>query len=846
MPTRRVRALGLLLAALLVPACGVGGGGTLSPTVAPGVPTALRALAGNKRVTILWSSPASGATFTVKRSLTSGGPYFPVSVATGFSTPTTYVDLGLANQTEYFYVVAASNQFGESANSVEVRGTPGFKARSIASGCAASHSLAILQDRNLWSFGNNTFSKLGNGRISGQTAVPTPVVNLDEVTAAGASESHSVALRNDGTVWSWGRNNLGQLGRDDSINGDGHIPNPVPGLSDIVGLSLGRNHTLALKNDGTVWAWGDNTRGQIGNGVASVQPVAVPFQIPGLTNIRLVAAGSLHSLAVGNDGIVWAWGDNTQGQLGQGATGILPGKTPVQVPNLTGIVDAAAGNDHSITVRSDGSIWIWGMNDQGVLGVGSGAAAVAKPTAVPGVSQAVSVSAGGGTSYAVLLDGSAMAWGYNSDGQCGLGTQTASTPTPTLIPSLNSIAAVAAGKMHALAVRDDGTVLSWGSNQFGQLGNGQGNNYNVPIQVPNFTDVTAVAIGPSHIVALRGDGTVWTWGDNTKGQLGNGVVLPGAVATPFQVPGLSGITAVAASSRNSYAVKDDGTVWAWGDNSSGQMGQGGSSATPTTSPVKVLGLTGVFTSVSAGTSFVIARRDVDGTLWGWGNNSDGYLGTGLPGPVVQHPPVQVTGLAGITSISSGIAHTVALRDADKAVFTWGNNTSGQIGDGSPTGTIVRSPQQILTGAVSISAGDEFTLAALSDGTVSGWGFRAFGQLGDGPPSATPALSPVQTLGIGNVLTVAAGQSHSLALKNDGTVWGWGYNFYGQLGNGDEIVTSGPVQTLDISSPTTIAAGGLSSMCILPDRTLRGWGSNGLRQMAITVVNPVTKPVAIQP
>jgi alpha-tubulin suppressor-like RCC1 family protein len=838
------RAFGILLIGLLLPACGVGGGGTLTPTVAPAIPTAVAALPGNKRVTLTWSSPSSGSTFIVKRSLTSGGPYFPVSTPTGFTTPTTYIDLGLTNQTDYFYVVCASNQFGASADSAEVRGRPGFNAKFVGTGPGAG-SLAVLQDGILWGFGNNTFGQLGNGRISAQTAIPTPVEGLDEVTSAVVGEAHSVALRSDGTVWAWGRNDKGQLGQGFSSAGSPiREPVIVPGLSNMVALSVGRNHTLALKNDGTVWTWGDNRFGQVGNGVADFQPVTVPFQVPGLPNVRAVAAGGLHSLAVRADGTLWCWGDNTKGQLGQGTESVSPVTDPVQVPNLTGVADAAGGDLHSMVVRTDGSVWIWGVNDQGLLGISSAAALVAKPTPVPGVGEAIAVSAGAGTSYALLLDGSVMAWGYNSDGQSALGTQTPVTPSPTLIPGLRSVTAIAAGKMHALALRDDGSVLSWGNSSFGQTGNGLSNNYNVPVQVPNFTDVTAVAVSQTHVIALRGDGTVWTWGDNGKGQLGNGVVLAGYTPTPFQVPGLTGMTAVAATNVNSYAVKSDGSVWAWGDNMNGQLGQGTTSATPTPTPVKVLGLPGIFTEVSAGSHFAIARRN-DGTLWGWGYNSDGNLGTGAPGPVAQHPPVQVFGLTGITSISSGLQHTVALR-GDGAVFTWGNNSSGQIGDGSAAGTPVRTAQQVLTGAVSVSAGSGFTLAAKSDGTVWGWGSRASGQLGDGPPNATPALTPVQTLEIGSVIRVAAGENHSMALKSDGTLWGWGYNFYGQLGNGNEIAVEGLVQTLDLAGPTFLTAGGLCSMAILPDRTLRGWGSNQFRQIGINVVTSVTKPTTIQP
>ncbi|HVR83498.1 MAG TPA: RCC1 repeat-containing protein, partial [Planctomycetota bacterium] len=776
-------------------------------------------------------------------SLTSGGPYFPVSVPGQFPSPTTYVDAGLTNGTPYFYVVSASNQFGQSMDSTEVRGIPGFKGVSLATGASAKHSLVVLEDRTLWAFGLNDSGQLGDGSSTGQTSIPTQVLHLGPVTAAAAGSEHSLALQNDGTVWAWGKNDQGQLGQGSTAPPTTALPIQVPGLSDVVAISAGQNHNLALKNDGTVWAWGDNSSGQIGNGSISSTPVATPFQIPGLAGVREITAGNLHGLALLSDGTVWSWGDNTLGQLGQGTSSTSPVSTPAEVMNLTSVIDLSAGASQSMAIRKDGSVWVWGNNGSGQLGIAGGAAVLTQATQVPSLSSAIGIAAAASTCYAVRNDGSALSWGYNGNGECGLGTQSLVVGTPTVIPGLSSVSAMAGGWAQALALQDDGTVQSWGQDVWGQLGNGLGVNYDLPIEVPNLTSVIAVAPSFTHTVALRGDGSIWTWGDNSNGQLGNGAVTPNSTSTPFMVPGLAGMTAVCASQYNSYAVRNDGTIWAWGGNSNGELGQGSGSA-PVPSPVQVQGLTGVFTAVAAGSAHVIALRS-DGTVWGWGANSGGLLGLGSASPATVYIPVQVPGLTGITTIKAGILHTLALKN-DGTVWAWGDNTNGQVGNGTAPNTPVLSPQQVLTGATELAAFSELSLAVRSDGSVWGWGSRAIGQVGDEVVSSTPALAPDQAPHLAGISKIAAGTYHALALKTDGTIWAWGDNSVGALGDGGQTDSAVPVQVLNLSGATDIAAGDHDSMAILPDHNLWGWGWNAFRQLGIPFLVQIPTPAAIQP
>ncbi|WP_274648814.1 fibronectin type III domain-containing protein [Paenibacillus humicola] len=355
---------------------------------------------------------------------------------------------------------------------------------------------------------------------------------------------------------------------------------PSPGITMV---SAGGGHTLALKRDGTVWAWGNNAYGQLGYGSAT-EGGTTPVQVQGLDSVTAIAAGGSHSLALKSDGTVWAWGENFYGELGDGTPeGSSRSSSPVQVHNLSSVVAIAAGNEYSLAVKSDGTVWSWGLNTWGQLGDGS----------------------------------------------------TTDRNVPVQIQGLGSVIDVAAGDSHVLALKNDGTVWAWGINGDGELGDGTKTNHSSPVQVPHLDSVTAIASGSSHSLALKSDGTVWAWGRNYSGELGNGTKT--SSYSPVQVTNLGSVTAIAAGYTTGFALKSDGTVWAWGVNNFGQLGNG--STTDSSSPVQVSNLD----SVSAIDSFYSNCMAVksDGTLWGWGYNGSGVLGDGTM--IDRDTPVQVQG-----------------------------------------------------------------------------------------------------------------------------------------------------------------------------------------------------------
>ena len=355
-----------------------------------------------------------------------------------------------------------------------------------------------------------------------------------------------------------------------------------------------------------------------------------------------------------------------------------------------------------------------------------------------------------------------------------------------------------AGSNHSFAIRNDGTLWSWGHNYYGQLGDGTTINRNTPVQISNLTGITTIAAGDAHSLAVKNDGMVWSWGSNTNGQLGDGTTINRN--TPVQVSNLTGITTIAPGGMHSLAVKNNGTVWSWGYNYYGQLGDG--TQTNRTAPVQVPNLTDI-TAIATGFHHSLAVNN-DGTVWAWGCNINGRLGDGTQ--TNRTAPVQVSNLTDITTIATGSDYSLAVRN-DGTVWAWGCNTNGQLGDGTTTDR--NTPVQVsnLTGIVAVTAGYNHSLAVRNDGTVWAWGCNANGQFGVGT-STTTQKTPVQVSNLTGIVAVTAGYAHSLAVRNDGTVWACGCNYHGQLGDGTTISKSTPVQAnlpIAIQAPKNLEA-----------------------------------------
>lgn len=338
--------------------------------------------------------------------------------------------------------------------------------------------------------------------------------------------------------------------------------------------------------------------------------------------------------------------------------------------------------------------------------------------------------------------------------------------------------------------------MGWGSNDLGQRANSAGR---VAGPVP-LANVISVAAGYFHSVALKQDGTVWTWGWNGMGQLGDGTNV--SRSTPVRVGGLTDVVAIAAGGYHGLAVRSDGTLWTWGWNYLGQLGDG--STVDRWRPVRVEGLPPV-TAVAGGWVHSVAVGH-DGSVRSWGWNGTGQLGDGST--VDRHRPVLVDGLGRIQSVATGIGHTLAVR-TDGSLFAWGWNALGQLGDGTTADRTRPVPVQGVSDARLVTAGGYHSVVIRFGGNVSAWGWNGYGQLGDG--TTVSRVTPAEVPGFQWARAVAGGFLHTLAVENDHTVRAWGWDSAGQVGDGGTDPRLSPVTVYGVGNARTVSAGAVHSL-----------------------------------
>lgn len=730
-----------------------------------------------------------------------------------------------------------------------------------------SHSMALKTDGTVWSWGDNTTGQLGDGTIDNHPA-PVQVPNLSnviQVAAGGAfisgttAANHSAAVKADGTLWTWGSDKFGQLGIGEIPNNAclcRNTPTQVAGLNGVMTVAMGSQHTVALKSDGTVWTWGNNAKGQLGNGNNTSH--ASPAQVPGLSDVIAVSAGYQHTLALKSDGTVWAWGNNSAGALGDNTR--QDRNAPVQVSGLGSITRISAGAMHSVALKSDGSVWAWGLNSPSLV-------------------------------YGFLP---------TFGGQIGDGT-TIDRLAPVEITSLgNNVHALAAGSYHTTFLKAGGSVWATGNNTTGQLGDGTTINRLTPVQVTGLSGSEGIAAGSYHTVALQLDGGVMAWGNNGYGELGTGEfgLISVAVTTPVKVVntnktgflnlldesgGANSIptavfTLAPVTVSNGYAVSVDAsyssdtgsTISEYGWRASDGQTATGKTATFSFAQagnysieLTVVNLAGASSGASASISLpaqstaahkLICDRScfavgAKGTLQGWGDNRMGQLGINSDSysPIPKQPAL----LANVSAVAAGIFHTLAVR-SDGSVLAWGGNSLGQLGNYTTGRALRPAPVAGISDAMAVAAGFEFSLALLSDGSVWSWGWNYYGQLGNGSTSGinTANATPAPVRNLNGIQAIAGGGSlaegHGVALKADGTVWTWGSNDSGQLGDGSWVNRTEPVSIAGLSDVTAISAGQSHTLALKSDGTVWSWGNNLLGQLgdgtAVNRSQPVQVPL----
>jgi alpha-tubulin suppressor-like RCC1 family protein len=610
--------------------------------------------------------------------------------------------------------------------------------------------------------------------------------------AQGSSASHRLGIKSDGTLWAFGRNSAGQIGNGTTT--DVFSPVQITAETTWNATAVGGEFSAAIRG-GTLWTWGRNSNGQLGLGDLTDRPS--PVQVGSLSSWTHVAAGNTFMIARQSNGTLWAWGNNVNSQLGLGD--VVVRKSPTQIGTDTNWSAIAAGSDHVIALKSDGSLWAWGLNSSSQLGDGSTTLRSA-PVQIGTLLTWSKVSCGGTSSYAIKANGSLWSWGANSSGQLGVNDTTART-SPTQVGSLTTWADLGGGNIHAIALQTNGSLWSWGgTGNIGSTAQGTTSGSTFPLRIGTDNDWSGVAAGTSYCLAVKSSGSLWSAGSHLNGRLGYPMNNLRPIAT-------GGIQAITQGSSTTHFIRNDGTLWGVGYNASGILGDG--TTTTRTLPVQI-GTATNWKGISAGNSHSLALR-TDGTLW-----------TSGPGLSL----VQV-GTSLWKSFSAGDSYSLAVR-TDGTLWAWGSNSSGQLGDG--TTTLRSSPTQIGTDNdwVLAACGSSSSFAIKTNGTLWSWGGNNSGQLGDG--TTTQHNSPAQVGTASNWAKVTSGLVHTHAIQSDGTLWAWGANSFGKLGDGTNTQRTSPVQIGSNTNWTMVQSLSQHTIALSSDGKAWTCGSNSSSQL----------------
>ena len=724
------------------------------------------------------------------------------------------------------------------------------------------------------------------------TAAGSCEVNVVQVVAG---TEHACALTSVGGVKCWGLNMKGQLG--DGSTTERTRPVDVVGLaSGVKSITAGDAHTCALLETGTAKCWGNNFYGQLDMGTydpfSSVPAVVLykqgigtgsPTTTP-LGGITSLVAGGDHTCALLQSGAVKCWGRNFQGELG----GVDPNATD-SPPDVMGFKNGAyvplgkakalgAGGYHNCAVLETGSLWCWGSNSAGELGINKKTlkeypevTIVAPAPGDPGV---VSVTAGRQHSCATLSDGVVKCWGNNDFGQLAQGHFT-ETLAPAPVTGLASTVVVTAGGFHACAPLATGELQCWGSNGSGQLGDGTVVNRNLPTHVPKYQVgssapgwmVQTVGLGVTMTCAINVDGSLHCWGENTRGQLGDGTHVsrgtPEVVSIPCvngYHPGGDGLCIAMPLCAAGY--HDDGTgecavqgVCAAGYHDGGDGScvlEGACTAAYHDDGVGTCVLQGCAQGFhDGGDGTCVASTDClpgyhlngSGVCFnpncGAGTHDDGTGTCVVSGCATGFHDLDGACVVDLAKLAAGSDWACAL-DKAGAVKCWGRNEKGQLGRGGtpnqPMNSGVAAPVltasgKPLVGLKALAVGAKHACAVMkADGAVRCWGLNSDGQLGDGTTDTRTVATPVP--GLTGVVEVAAGYSHTCALLASGAVSCWGANFWGMLGQDPASLTSSMVPVEALPAPVgngAVQATGLyvtvnSTCALMSDGTVGCWGA----------------------
>jgi cysteine-rich repeat protein len=730
-------------------------------------------------------------------------------------------------------------------------------------GAGHIHTCAAKTDGTLWCWGYSGYGQVGTGSFNDHLR-PAQVTTMNDVIQVVGYRYSTCALRADGKVFCWGQGNLGQLGQGDNDNAS--RPQMVPNLNGVTQLAAGEETLCAVRNDETLRCWGRGSHRNVTNQDSPANSYNQPTASAQMDGAIEVAEGSFHTCvrktcANCTNNRVYCFGANEVGQSGRGMDSQYT--VGLHAATITDVAEITAGRHHVCARRHNNNVYCWGKNQYGQLGDGTNTNRN-NYVSVHLMTNAAALGKGGNSysSCAVKLDGTVWCWGLNNQGQLGVGDND-NHNQPVRVTRINGVAACGDGIQQGHEACDDGNAsdddfclqncqlatcgdgyLLDGVEQcddgngadgdacrndciLGTCGDGvvgagedcdDGNHQDGDRCAADCKrQFPSAAMGNDHTCFLR-SGNVWCSGRGSYGQMGDGSNRS-RTSTPVPVPGLSSVVSLAAGGYHNVAVKSDGTVWAWGYNHNAELGQGDRS--DRNEPSRVVGISDAVLATTTHHGSCIVHRDRTMSCWGYGGhgqNGDGHTST-------RELPVRVQDLTDVDSVSGGVYHYCAHR-RDKSVRCWGYGNYGQTRNQVDNYGYARTPTGVLEiGDVEeVTTGGYHTCVRKADAKVYCFGYNNHGEVGQGNTSYR-SIGMRQVNNLSDVAEVSGHHHHSCARKNDGTVWCWGHGGSGRLGHGGGN-SSEAVQVRLIDDAVKLGRGGSAhhSCTARADGTLWCWGS----------------------
>jgi alpha-tubulin suppressor-like RCC1 family protein len=584
--------------------------------------------------------------------------------------------------------------------------------------------------------------------------------------------------------------------------------------------AAGLNHSCALDSSGKAYCWGENEDGQLGDG--SLTDRATPVPVAGGIEFVALASTYIHTCGLDRVGQAYCWGAGGWGRLGspEGGSRLEPGPVQGGIP----FVSVGAGWDHTCGVAYDGQAYCWGRNLEGELGHAAGPEEWAPAPVDQADLSFRSIAANRYQTCAVTREGAAYCWGDNEFGQLGDGS-TQSRDTPVQVPIPGPVVGITVGFQHACAWTEDGRGFCWGDGYSGALGHGEALPSLTPVQVVGVGTWSRIRAGNGFTCGVLDSGQTHCWGSTWRGRLGIGEPGVGGIPSPEPVQGLPGASEIAVGRAHACALALDGRAFCWGGKETGQLGNGDTYFR--LSPVPVQGPAAPFTWINSGQYFSCGSVSTGGSYC-WGQGGEGSLGNGHWEDVSV--PTLVDLPEPIRQGTAGWNHACGLTEAGKA-YCWGRNQEQQLGDG--TNTVRPSPVQVAGGYSfeDLGAGDSHTCGVTLGGQTLCWGWNGYGQVGTGETGGTFGVPTPVSMPDGVSFTyVSGGYYHTCARSSDAQVWCWGRNNQGQLGDGTTDNSPVPVLVQELPPVTRIAVGGFHACALDEGGKAYCWGRGALGRL----------------